>query len=54
MMQDIIEVRHREKLSSTSPNPPQLIKEDFLGVLFLVFFLFFFYCTFWKFFCQRP
>jgi len=39
MMQDIIEVGHRAKLlSSASPNPPQLIKEGFLGVLLLVFF----------------
>jgi len=50
MMQDIIEIGHRAKLSSASPNLPQLIKEDFLGVLLLVFF----YCTFLKFFCWRP
>jgi len=29
------------QLSSASPNPPQLIKEDFLGVLLLVFLFFF-------------
>jgi len=47
MMQDIIEVGHRAKLSSASPNPPQLIKEGY-------FFVFFSIAPSSKFFCRRP
>jgi len=38
-MQDIFEVGPRTIVYSASPNPPQLIKEGFLDVLYCFFFL---------------
>jgi len=43
MMQDIFEVGSRTIVYSAFPNLPQLIKEDFLGVLLPVFITFFFF-----------